>query len=40
MPQSDNLYYYIVYGVILIAFVVVLKSPKKSVNENKDDEEK
>lgn len=29
MPQSDNMYYYIAYGLILIAFVVVMKSPKK-----------
>jgi hypothetical protein len=29
MPQSDNLYYYVVYGIILIAFFVILKSPKK-----------
>ncbi len=29
MPQSDNVYYYIVYGIILIAFVIVLKMPKK-----------
>ncbi len=35
MPHSDNLYYYVVYGIILVAFFVVLKSPK-----NKDKEEK
>jgi len=29
MPQSDNIYYYVVYGVILVVFVIVLKSPKK-----------
>jgi len=29
MPQSDNIYYYIMYGVILIVFIIVLKSPKK-----------
>jgi hypothetical protein len=29
MPQSDNVYYYIVYGIILIAFLIVLKMPKK-----------
>ena len=28
MPQ-DNIYYYIVYGVILVAFFIVLKTPKK-----------
>ncbi len=34
MPQSDNIYYYIAYGLILVVFFIVLKSPKK----NKDDE--
>ena len=29
MPQSDNVYYYVVYGIILIAFIIVLKMPKK-----------
>lgn len=29
MPQSDNLYHYIVYGVVLVVFLIVLKSPKK-----------
>ncbi|MEY3091195.1 MAG: hypothetical protein RL113_1511 [Pseudomonadota bacterium] len=29
MPASDNYYHYIVYGVILVIFVLVLKSPKK-----------
>lgn len=29
MPQSDNIYYYIAYGVILITFFIVLKMPKK-----------
>lgn len=28
MPQ-DNVYYYIVYGLILVAFFIVLKTPKK-----------
>lgn len=28
MPQ-DNIYYYIVYGLILVAFFIVLKTPKK-----------
>ena len=26
---QDNIYYYIVYGVILVAFFIVLKTPKK-----------
>jgi len=29
MP-ADNVYYYIVYGVILAIFFIVLKLPKKS----------
>ena len=29
MPQSDNIYYYVIYGLILVAFVIVLKMPKK-----------
>jgi hypothetical protein len=29
MPQSDNVYHYVVYGVILIAFFIILKMPKK-----------
>lgn len=29
MPQSDNIYYYVVYGLILVAFFIVLKTPKK-----------
>ena len=33
MPQSDNIYYYVAYGIILVLFFIVLKSPKK----NKDD---
>jgi len=27
--QSDNIYYYIAYGVILVVFFVILKTPKK-----------
>ena len=29
MPQSDNLYYYVAYAVILAVFFIVLKTPKK-----------
>ena len=29
MPMSDNIYYYVIYGLILVAFVIVLKMPKK-----------
>jgi len=29
MPQSDNLYYYLAYAVVLVVFFIVLKSPKK-----------
>ncbi len=29
MPMSDNIYYYVIYGLILVAFLIVLKMPKK-----------
>ena len=29
MPMNDNIYYYVIYGLILVAFVIVLKMPKK-----------
>ncbi len=29
MPQSDNVYYYAAYAVILVAFLIVMKIPKK-----------
>ena len=40
MPQSDNIYYYIAYGLILVTFFIVLKMPKKDKMEkdkNKDE---
>lgn len=40
MPHSDNLYHYIAYGVILIAFFVVLKSPKKPKEQTKEADKK
>jgi len=33
MPQSDNVYYYVAYGVVLLVFFIVLKSPKKNKND-------
>lgn len=33
MPLTDNIYYYIAYGLILVAFFIVLKTPKKNKNE-------
>ena len=36
MPLTDNMYYYIAYGLILVAFLVVLKSPKKKKTEEKN----
>jgi len=36
LPE-DNIYYYIAYGVILVAFYFVLKSPKKPKDEDKKD---
>ena len=34
MPE-DNIYYYIAYAIILVAFYVVLKSPKKDKDDKK-----
>jgi len=36
MPQSDNIYYYVVYGLILVAFFIVLKTPKKDKSEKNE----
>ena len=33
MPQSDNIYYYVAYGVVLVVFFIVLKSPKNKDNK-------
>jgi len=38
MPKSDNIYYYVVYGLILLAFFVVLKSPKKDKSKDKKED--
>jgi len=35
MPLTDNIYYYIAYGLILVTFFIVLKTPKKD-KKNKD----
>jgi len=46
MVENDSVLYYIFYGIILIAFYVVLKMPKKDdnksnkSNESKNDESK
>lgn len=37
MPQSDNIYYYAVYGLILVAFFIVLKMPKKDKSDKKEE---
>jgi len=34
---SDNIYYYIAYGVILVAFYFILKSPNKGKEDDKKD---
>ncbi len=36
LPE-DNIYYYIAYGVILVVFFFVLRSPKKPKDEDKKD---
>ena len=33
MPLRDNIYYYIAYGVILVVFFIVLKSPKNKKDD-------
>jgi len=30
MPESNDIYYYVAYGVVLVVFFIVLKSPKKN----------
>ena len=41
MVENDSVLYYIFYGIILIAFYVVLKMPKKDDNKsNKTNESK
>ena len=36
MQLTENIYYYIAYGLILVTFFIVLKMPKKK----KDDKDK
>ncbi|NOR56664.1 MAG: hypothetical protein GQ531_10730 [Sulfurovum sp.] len=36
----DNMYYYMAYGLILVVFVIVLKSPKKPKNNEKSKDDK
>lgn len=41
MQLTENIYYYIAYGLILVTFFIVLKMPKKAKDEkdkNKDEE--
>ncbi len=42
MQLTENIYYYIAYGLILVTFFIVLKMPKKSKKEKDKsiDEEK
>jgi amino acid transporter len=35
MPQSDSVYYYVVYAIIAVVFIVVLKMPKSKTKEKK-----
>lgn len=37
MPKSDNIYYYVAYGLILLTFFIVLKMPKKDKDQKKDE---
>ncbi len=34
MPLTDNMYHYILYGLILVTFLIVLKMPKKNKDKN------
>ena len=38
MQLTDNIYYYIAYGLILVTFFIVLKMPKKSKNDKSQNE--
>jgi len=40
MQLTENIYYYIAYGLILVTFFIVLKMPKNSKNEDKENEDK
>ena len=40
MVENDSVLYYIFYGIILIAFYVVLKMPKNDDSKSKNDESK
>ena len=37
MPLTENIYYYIAYGLILVTFFIVLKMPKKSNDKKPND---
>jgi len=39
MPLVDNMYYYIAYGLILVTFFIVLKTPKKDRKNRNDPKE-
>jgi len=36
MQENDSVLYYIFYGIILVAFYVVLKMPKNDKNKNNE----
>ena len=38
LPE-DNIFYYVAYGIILVVFYFVLKSPKKSDKNSNDNSE-
>jgi len=38
MQLTENIYYYIAYGLILVTFFIVLKMPKKNKDKNKDED--
>ena len=38
MQLTENIYYYIAYGLILVTFFIVLKMPKKDKDKKKDED--
>ena len=39
MQLTENIYYYIAYGLILVTFFIVLKTPKKPKDKKTKDKE-
>jgi hypothetical protein len=37
MPQHYEISHYLIYGLVLVVFVIVLKMPKKDKDQKKDE---